>query len=243
MLITNFSWRLPLVLLGAGSGRRLGAASEGRPKLLLPLSEDTRIASRTVLDELIDTWGPWSSEVIVVAAASTPALLSVLKSHGIPSRVVVQPEPDGTLNALMLLGDVLGDHFTVLLGDCLVAGRLSGPAHPFRGVGIWENSDPSSVTRNYSVTVENELVREVKEKPESPSDALCGMGVYFLDRQFLDASREAPADQYGRREMTDALRFFLSKGGELQVARLRGEYVNINTPVELDRARQLFGPR
>jgi dTDP-glucose pyrophosphorylase len=196
-----------------------------------------------VLDELLDTWKPWTSEVFVVAALQAPPLLDGLKHHAIPSTVVVQPEPDGTLNALMLLADSLREHFIVVLGDCLVAGHLSGPSRPFRGVGVWDDSDEGTVSRNYSVRLDGDLVREVEEKPRAPSGALCGMGLYFLDREFLDASRDAPKDQHGRREMTDALQFFISRGGQLQVARLRGEYVNINTPVELDRARRLFGPR
>jgi dTDP-glucose pyrophosphorylase len=242
MLSTSFEWRHPLVLLGAGDGRRLGAEGGGQPKLLLPLASGPG-GPRTVLDVVIGAWRPWASEVLVVAAARTDPLLSALARHEVDSSVVVQPRPDGTLNALMLLADRLPERFTVLLGDCLMRGRLQGPPQPFRGLGVWEDADPDAIRDNYAVALLDDKILSVQEKPDHVTDELCGMGVYFLDRAFLDAVRRLPNDGQGRREMTDALGFYLARGGELEVARLRGRYVNINTPDDLGRARQIFGPR
>lgn len=243
MLSATFSWRQPLVLLGAGGGRRLGVEGGGRPKLLLPLAQEDHGAQQTVLDHLLQTWSPWTSAVWVVGAASTPLLRDVLRRQGLPSKIVVQPEPDGTLNALMTLADRLSDRFTVVLGDCLVGGHMFGASQPFRGVGVWEDADPDAIRRNYSVTVHGDQVVAVEEKPEDVSGVLCGIGVYFLDYGFLDVVREMPTNREGRREMTDALSFFLAQGGELRVARFRGDYVNINTAADLRCARRLFGSR
>lgn len=242
MLSTSFEWRHPLVLLGAGDGRRLGAEGGGQPKLLLPLSSGPD-GPRTVLDVVLEAWRPWISELIVVAAAPTEPLLSGLARHEVDSSVVVQPRPDGTLNALMLVADRLPERFTVLLGDCLMQGRLQGPPQPFRGLGVWEDADPEAARDNYAVRLVDDKILSVQEKPDLVTDELCGMGVYFLDGPFLDAARGLPSDGQGRREMTDALSFYLARGGELEVARLRGHYINVNTPADLRRARQIFGPR
>jgi dTDP-glucose pyrophosphorylase len=242
MLSTSFEWRNPLVILGAGGGRRLGDQGGGQPKLLLPLATGS-LAPRTVLDVILEAWLPRASEVFVVAAEPTEPLVSALARYAVSSSVVVQPSPDGTLNALMLLADRLPDRFTVLLGDCLMQGHLQGPPEPFCGLGVWEDADSAAVRANYAVGVAGDKILSVREKPDRVTDELCGMGVYFLDGPFLDAVRELPVDGQGQREMTDGLGFYLAQGGPLGVARLRGHYVNVNTPADLGQARRRFGPR
>lgn len=241
MLEAPFKWRVPLVVLGAGKGRRLGPAAGGLPKILLEIGDHARRAQGiTLLDLLVRAWKPWVSRLHLVVADGEP-VREVLGRLQLPSQVHLQPEPDGTVNALLRLFECLPERFVVVLGDCLLRGRMESAEDPFPGVGVWREADQTSIMANFAVGSSAGWVTEVEEKPGQAGDRLCGMGVYFLDRNFLEAVSDLPPNSRGRRELTDALAHFLAKGGLLRTSFFSGSYVNVNTPTDLERARQLFG--
>lgn len=242
MLEAPFKWRVPLVVLGAGKGQRMGSASGGLPKVLLSIvpAADGR-PECTALDLLVRAWKPWASELHLVASRETDRVRAALERLPLSSSLHIQPNPDGTVNALLRLAKSLPERFVVLLGDCLIRGRFNGPDVSFPGIGVWQQADPDSVRANYAVTLREQHVAAVEEKPARAEEKLCGMGVYFLDQGFLEKVADLPADRRGRRELTDALEHFIARGGRLHASILSGEYVNINTPADLQRARRLFG--
>ncbi len=241
MLEAPFKWRLPLVVLGAGRGRRLESASSGLPKILLPIGDSGDEGRKdTVLDLLVRAWKPWASELHLVAAEDTDRIRTALQRQSLPARLHLQPEPDGTVNALLRLAGHLPGRFVVVLGDCLARGRFEDRATPFPGIGVWRDADPDSARANYTVDLLGEKVTAVQEKPTEVNEDLCGMGVYFLDGDFIEGTVDLPPNRQGRRELTDALGHFLDRGGTLHSFFFSGSYVNINTPEDLRRARLLF---
>jgi dTDP-glucose pyrophosphorylase len=243
MLEAPFKWRVPMVVLGAGKGRRLGTASGGIPKILLPIvPASNEMQQHTLLDLLVRSWKPWASRLYVVASADTGLIRAALKRQPLPGEIHLQPEPDGTVNALLSLVRHLPERFIVVLGDCLLGGRFDDPiGGPFPGVGVWQEADPDSIRANFAVSLDAERIKAVEEKPGKVDGRQCGMGVYFLDRGFLESIADLPLNAHGRRELTDALEYFLANGGELRASNFSGSYINRNTPADLQRARQLFG--
>jgi CTP:molybdopterin cytidylyltransferase MocA len=82
------------VVPAAGRGSRLGGSV---PKPLVD------VAGRAMLDWLVTLYHPWVSGVAVVAHPSArEAIGSLLERCGLPSAVVVQGEPTGMLDAVVL---------------------------------------------------------------------------------------------------------------------------------------------
>ncbi|HUU00766.1 MAG TPA: sugar phosphate nucleotidyltransferase [Myxococcota bacterium] len=231
-----------MVVLGAGKGRRLGSASGGAPKILLPIvTGSNETPSLTLLDLLVRAWKPWASRLHLVVGDTGP-VREALRRQPLPSEIHLQPEPDGTVNALLRLAERLPERFVVVLGDCLLRGRIEAPAGgPFPGIGVWKEADRASVSANFAVSVSEERITAVEEKPGEAGSRLCGMGLYFLNRDFLETVADLPSNNRGRRELTDALDHFLARGKTLHASVFSGSYVNINTPADLQRARLLFG--
>ncbi len=239
-LEADFEWRAPLVVLGAGLARRMGPDHAGRSKVLLPIrpgEPDGRL-----LDGIVGAWRPWASEVILVVRRLDEDIQRLVERQPLAARVLVQPEPEGTSSALLGLADQLPERFVVVLGDCLLDGRLAAPAGCFPGLVVWPAAGPDVLRANYSVQVDGPRVVGLEEKPaRGGPDRVCGLGAYFLDRAILQRlARQAP-DGHGRRELTEGLQLALSQGTDLAAVELTGRYANINTPADLTQARSWFG--
>ncbi len=86
--------RRVLVVPAAGRGSRLGGSV---PKALV------EVAGRPMLAWLLSLYRPWIAGLVVVAHPSTrDAILDVVNGAGVPSAMVVQTEPTGMLDAVLL---------------------------------------------------------------------------------------------------------------------------------------------
>jgi bifunctional UDP-N-acetylglucosamine pyrophosphorylase/glucosamine-1-phosphate N-acetyltransferase len=86
--------RRALVIPAAGRGSRLGGSV---PKALV------EVAGRPMLGWLIELYRPWVSGVVVVAHPTTrEAIRDAIESYDLPLDVVVQAEPTGMLDAVLL---------------------------------------------------------------------------------------------------------------------------------------------
>ncbi len=88
-----------LVIPAAGMGTRLRSPL---PKVLVP------ILGRPMLDWLLDLYVAQVERVVVVANPSSRTLVSEhLSRRGVPSTVVVQEQPTGMLDAILLAAPVV----------------------------------------------------------------------------------------------------------------------------------------
>lgn len=226
--------RTPLVILGAGQGTRLGGAC----KLLLPLGDWP-----TLLDRACAALSPLASDLRVVVSEASPQLDAALRRTGLPAEVHLQPEPRGTLAALLALEPDLPERFVVALGDCLFRGRLHGPADPFPGLVLWDEAGDRATRANFGVARDGARVTGVLEKPGHVGGLACGVGIYLLDRPTLVGMADTPPDDRGRRELTSGIARSVAAGTPWRVVSLSGDYVNVNTPEDLAAARARFGVR
>jgi len=83
-----------LVIPAAGRGSRLGASV---PKALV------EVAGRPMIGWLIALYRPWVSGVVLVAHPTTrDAIRAAVQQYDLPSEVVIQAEPTGMLDAVLL---------------------------------------------------------------------------------------------------------------------------------------------
>ncbi|MFW5949905.1 MAG: bifunctional sugar-1-phosphate nucleotidylyltransferase/acetyltransferase [archaeon] len=187
------------VVLAAGEGTRMGPLTTNTPKPMLPVVDRPVVAH--VADVAIEAG---ASELVVVVGYEEETVRSYFgeEYRGVPVTYVVQPEQAGTADAVRAARPELDGQFAVLNGDNLYDAasihRLlsNGPA-----LTTYEVPDPS----NYGVlSVENETVTAIVEKPDEPPTDLANTGAYVFPpeaQEWLDV----PRSERGEHEITDVV--------------------------------------
>lgn len=103
---------------------------------------------------------------------------------------------------------------------------------------VLPTSLPQQIRRNYAVELDGDEIRDIVEKPTRLLNDLLGTGTYFLTPRLFELLEDAleagkPVD------WMDFLDGLIRRGETLRAIRLHGDYTNINTRDELNRANLL----
>jgi glucose-1-phosphate thymidylyltransferase len=229
-----------LVFICGGKGSRLrGSSAAGLPKSL------TKVGGEPIVSRLIKNYLPLhtskSGPVFIVAQGDqlTPTLIRDLL--GSKAIIVEQPSPDGVANAILLAAPHLTGHALVFLGDIVLKGEFSRPLPTESAVCIWKEAPDDAISQNFGVGAVNDSVVSLVEKPATPQGLLCGIGVYVLTREFISQFADAPINPVkGEREITEALKYVLSRGYPLRTFQFSGVYVNINRLADRSKAEEIL---
>ena len=188
------------VVLAAGAGTRMRPLTDDRPKPLLP------VADRSLLEHVLTaaTAAGASRLVIVVGYESDQIRLSIGDEYaGVPVEYAVQERVAGTADAVRTAREHLTDDpFVVLNGDnWFDANSLSELYERAPAIASYRVADPTA----YGVlSVENERVIGVVEKPSDPPSNLINAGAYAFPAAAL-AWLDVEESARGERELTDVL--------------------------------------
>lgn len=218
------------VILAAGRGTRMGPLTHTMPKPLLPVADRplvAHVADAAVaagIDELILTVGYGGDQVREYFGS---------QYAGVPVRYAEQPHQRGTADALAVAADLLEGDFAVLNGDSLYdAEDLSRLFESVPQVGGVRVSNPSA----YGVLVtDDDVVSEVREKPEEPPSDLVNAGAYTFPAGVIDLL-DVPESDRGERELTDVLDRVVEQH-ELGVVSF-DEWMDVGRPWELLEANE-----
>jgi len=217
----------------AGRGTRMGCAAS---KSML------RVHGRPLLQYIVEYWRRDCEMWYFVLNPDDVETVSFVESLDVNFKILVQEEPRGIGDAVLLAGDSVTGPFTVALGDCVVSGVFDFTGPRGAGIGIWEQASPVDVSRNYGAVLERGggRVLRVEEKPADPSGMKCGMGVYFLTPDIFPAIRATPPDAGGYVQITSALQTFIDMGNILAPVPFSGNYINVNDRSDLERAESVI---
>lgn len=156
---------------------------------------------------------------------------------GVSLRYVDCADPDaGLASGILLVRDLFAEPFVTILGDELYLGSNHGALqsnwrpHYDAMCGLIRTDDLHQIKRNYSVTVADDRITGLEEKPQSISNSLLGCGTYvFTPSLFPAIERTARSPRSGRVELTDAITQIVRQGGHVAPFWLEAEYFNINT--------------
>jgi len=218
------------VILAAGRGTRMGPLTETTPKPMLPVADAPLVehvadaAAEAGADELVVTVG-YGADRIREHFGETHL--------GVPVRYAVQESQRGTADALAAAADRVDDEFAVLNGDSLYRGAdlrrlFESPPR----IGAFRVDDPSQ----YGVlTVDDDVVTEVREKPADPATDLVNAGAYSFSADTVDMLDVSESER-GERELTDVLARVMARE-DLGYAVLE-EWMDVGRPWELLEANE-----
>lgn len=219
------------VVLCGGKGSRLFPLTIRHQKSMLP------VLGRPILQHVIDFWRQWADRFVFVVKHRKLEVEEYVDSLDLRAQCVEPEELTGIADGIYRARELVGEHFIVVLGDCICSGTLRFPTQMDQGIVVWRTDHAEDIRRSYSVELDGELVRRVVEKPTILPNDLCGTGYYFFDRRvFGYIERQQPSELRGEKEITDVLQSMVRAGEPLRAVWLEGGYVNITFPEDLERA-------
>lgn len=227
---------LKCIVLAAGRGSRLLTLTDNDPKPMITIKE------KPILDHVINYWKEYTDDFVFVVNYKKDKIIDYVKDFKvIKPKFIVQKKLKGIADALLAVESVAGDKFIVVLGDCICKGKFNFPSKMFHGVGIWETNNVNDIKNSYTVKLTGGLVSKVREKPKKVYNNLCGLGFYFFDKNVFDYIRKTPPSKLrGEIELTDVIQNMIKGKEKISPVFFRGDYLNINTEDELNRAKKII---
>ncbi|NUR84421.1 MAG: glucose-1-phosphate thymidylyltransferase [Nonomuraea sp.] len=213
------------LVLSGGSGTRMRPLSHSMPKQLIP------IANKPVLVHVLESLRSLGvTEIGLVVGDREAQIAEVVgdgSRYGARVTYIRQLRPLGLAHCVKLARPFLGgDDFVMYLGDCVLADGITPIAEEFRAlrpsaqIVVHRVPDP----RAFGVveTDETGAVLRVVEKPERPRSDLVMTGVYFFTPAVHEAVDRIVPGRRGELEITDAVQWLLTHGGEVRASVYRG---------------------
>jgi NDP-sugar pyrophosphorylase family protein len=225
------------MVLAAGRGTRLGNLGARQAKVLIEIGGEPLLARQ------LRYLGGQGIERVIVNASHLAEQLEEFAAghHGLPElELVIEPEPlgtaGGTVNALPLFKD---NPILVLYGDVILTEgiepmiALHDQHRPVATLGVFHTDDAGA---KGVVELSGSLITAFHEKDPARTSGWANGGVYLVELGWLAewTDHELPLD-FG----FDLFPAALDRGRDLRAHRLASPVLDIGTPGDLDRAREL----
>ncbi|MEF8838262.1 MAG: sugar phosphate nucleotidyltransferase [Haloarculaceae archaeon] len=220
------------VVLAAGEGTRLRPLTRNRPKPMLPAAN--RPILEHVLDALVDAG---IDRIAIVVGYHRERVQEYFgpSYRDVPLEYVLQAKQLGSGHALLQARDVVDGSLIVVNGDRIIEpdavaqvseAHESGPA-PAAMAYI---ERPSA--RNYgAVTVQDRLIEDIVEKPESDAYRLINAGIYAFGPDVFDRI-EATEREAGELGLPDTIAHILDRE-RVRAVKIGGMWVDATFPWDL----------
>ncbi|MFQ5907273.1 MAG: bifunctional sugar-1-phosphate nucleotidylyltransferase/acetyltransferase [Thermoplasmata archaeon] len=226
-------------LLAAGEGTRMRPLTANRPKPLLP------VAGKPFMRHLLD-------RLQAAGISSSVVLLGwrgrLLKDHfaqgggGMELAYVEQEPLEGTAAAIALAEGHVGSRFLSLNGDVIFDARDLAEMLEEHGEGkrpVVAVAQSERPERFGSVTLENDRLVSLEEKPARAASPWVNAGIYLFNDDVFGLIRKTPRSPRGEYEITDTLTLLLEQG-EVLAHRLRRPWLDVGYPWDLLRANEVL---
>jgi len=240
---------IPVVILAAGSGKRLGEIGKIFPKTLLPIGDGTlldlhlRVFSALGTKRFILVTDPVSGAVEAEARRA-------LEGLGAELLIVHQAERLGIGHAALLAeAAVGGGPFALVLGDTYYSRpELAGAVKAVASGGadavlsVRTVSDEAAILKECTIDLDAAgRVNKIIEKPKRALSMVKPCGVYFFGPRFMGALKATrPSALRGEIELTDAIQNLISGGGLVRAMETLKLDVNITYPDDIINANKAW---
>ena len=188
--------------MAAGHGTRLEPLTNTMSKVMVP------VANKPVLEWVFNAAQKISKDVFIIARHDQKDVNEFFKGK---AEFIYQDKPLGTANAIGLCREYVNDKFLLISGDGLATeneltefSRLDSTA-----IATFPVNDPSSFG---VVSVENNIVKSIEEKPPAPKTNLANCGIYVFNDSIFDAIKKTQPSKRNEYEITDSLKLLIGNG-------------------------------
>jgi len=234
---------LKAVVLAAGEGTRLRPLTLTRSKHMIPL------AGKPILEHLLLALKEGGiNEVLMVVNYYEDLIRNYFvdgSRWGLRINYFHQERLLGTANAIDLVEDhVDNEGFLVIYGDLLIdSSVIKSVIKKYNEKGLITLSIvPVKNPQQYGVvTLENDLVKEIfeKPKPESMHGNLVNAGVYVFSREIFEEIKKTSKSLRAEYEITDTLQLLLKRNVQIASNAISPEsWMDIGQPWDLLEANQ-----
>jgi len=185
--------------------------------------------------------------LIIVAPQYAGDYLNLLgsgKEFGARFTYEVQDEPRGLADAF-LIGEsfIDGEDVVMILGDNIIEDDVSDEIKNFKGgAKVFAKKVPDPERFGVVRFDESGKPVEIVEKPKERIGDSALIGLYIYDGRVVEVAKEVEPSERNELEIVDLHRWYL-KRGELEVAQIRGEWIDAGTFDSLLSAQSLAKER
>jgi len=148
----------------------------------------------------------------------------------------------GLVNSIYVMREHVKTKFFVILGDEVYVDSNHEELARMYGskfdavIGVKKAKNALEIKKNYSVEIAGKRVVSLVEKPEKITNDYAGCGTYVFSPKIFEYIEKTPASKRsGIVELTDVINM-MAKDGEVIPFFLAGDYINVNTPEDLNYA-------
>ncbi|MDP2736422.1 MAG: sugar phosphate nucleotidyltransferase [bacterium] len=217
------------IILSGGNATRLRPCTKVTSKQLLPVYNRPMIYYP--LNTLIKAG---IKEILIIISPERAGdylnLLGSGKNFGVKFTYEIQDKPRGLADAFIIGENFIdADNVTMILGDNIFEDDLSEDIKSFKSGGkvfAKKVSDPE----RFGVVKFNDSMKavEIQEKPKKWLSDYALTGLYVFDGRVIEAAKAVKPSARGELEITDLHNWYLKKG-ELEVAMVKGEWIDAGT--------------
>ncbi len=236
---------IPVVILTAGSGKRLGEAGKRFPKALLPVGDSTLLEMH-----LRAFLAAGSRRFVIVTDPADRSVETAARAAlaGTGSELFIAPQAErlGIGHAASLAAPWLaGGAFALVLGDTYYSTpRFSGAVKTVAEgradavLSVRSVEDEAAILKECTIAQDDTgRVLKIIEKPARALSLVKPCGVYFFGPLFLPAlAATRPSALRGEIELTDAIQNLISAGGLVTAMETLSLDVNITYPEDIVKA-------
>lgn len=203
------------IILAGGTGSRLYPLTKVTNKHLLPVGKYPMIfylIAKMKEAGIVDM-------IIVSGKEHMGSVVNLLGSgheYGVNFTFRIQDQPGGIAQALGLCEDFVNeDKCIVMLGDNIFQDNIRPFVSAFDNQEIGGKILIKQVTdpKRYGVvTLRDQQIIEIEEKPENPKSNYCVTGIYMYDHRVFDIIKTLKPSNRGELEITDVNNWYVQDG-------------------------------
>lgn len=209
-----------------------------RPKALV------KIGGRPLLAHALDAAvSLGASRICVVARDNVLEDTFGAVWQGIPVSYCIQSAAYGLGAAVRAATGQITDPFGVIFGDLYVPAPINFTPAAYLDAGthgvVAVAQVPWAHAHRYAVVSMDSsgFISRIEEKPEQPETRWVEVGIYLFPAPLLDAPM--PQASNGEDQLQSMENWLLENGYRLRAAKVTFDWINVNTPEDLEQARAL----
>lgn len=240
--------KIKALILAGGRGRRLSSASEGINKCMV------EIKGKPLLEYSLDCASGLRQieQIVIVVGWRSEDIMSRYHNeyNGKNITYVTQQEQKGLVHAIECARPAIGpSDFMLMLGDEF----MICPHHKefiaefqrqevFGLCGVVMVEDRNLIKKTYSIIqLEDNRIVRVIEKPNNPFNNIMGTGNCIFKNEIFDYIPQTPINQNRQeKELPDLIQCVIDDGHAVKPFIICKEYINVNSPDELDKTKSYF---